>query len=99
MQLLLLVNVPHGLYVTLGLCVRIESVAKCKLSLFSLFRRAFSRCKGFCMFGGQRFPLKSLDSSVFLAIISMQTEIARCGMDLGEVLSLVCERVQEITAA
>lgn len=51
------------------------------------------------MFGGQRFPLKSLDPSVFLAIINMQTEIARCGMDLGEVLTLVCERVQEISAA
>lgn len=51
------------------------------------------------MFGGQRFPLKSLDSSVFLAIINMQTEIARCGMDLGEVLNLVCERAQEITSA
>ncbi|MYM42200.1 sensor domain-containing diguanylate cyclase [Duganella qianjiadongensis] len=51
------------------------------------------------MFGDQRFPLKSLDASVFLAIINMQTEIARCGMDLGEVLTLVCERVQEITSA
>lgn len=51
------------------------------------------------MFGDQRFPLTSLDSAVFLAIINMQTEIARCGMDLGEVLTLVCERVQGITAA
>ncbi len=49
------------------------------------------------MLGDQLFPVQSLDASIFLSIINMQTEIARCGMDLGEVLALVCDRVQEIT--
>lgn len=51
------------------------------------------------MFSNESFPVQALDPSVFLGIINMQTEIARCGMDLGEVLTLVCERLQEITGA
>lgn len=45
----------------------------------------------------QLFSLHSLDASVLIAIINMQTEIAQCGMDLGQVLTLVCEQVAKLT--
>lgn len=45
----------------------------------------------------QPYSLESLESSAYIAIINMQTEIARCGVDLGQVLTLVCEHVAKLT--
>ena len=40
-----------------------------------------------------------LTSTILLEIIRTQTEIARCGMDLGDVMALVCEQAQALTHA
>ncbi|WP_229218616.1 sensor domain-containing diguanylate cyclase [Rugamonas brunnea] len=40
-----------------------------------------------------------LDTATLLEVIRTHTEIARCGLDLGGVMALVCERAQALTHA
>lgn len=45
------------------------------------------------------FPPIQLDPAILLDIIQVQTEIARCGLDLGQVINLVCQHSQQLTQA
>ncbi|MYN44845.1 diguanylate cyclase [Pseudoduganella sp. FT93W] len=42
------------------------------------------------------FPPLQLDPAILLEIIQVQTEIARCGLDLGQVINLVCQHSQQL---
>lgn len=43
------------------------------------------------------FPSIELEPAILLEIIQVQTEIARCGLDLGQVINLVCQHSQQLT--
>lgn len=43
------------------------------------------------------YPPIQLDPAILLDIIQVQTEIARCGLDLGQVINLVCQHSQQLT--